>query len=723
MTGEEGMAPHAVPRAQKPSKRRAPPANIAVPPLLWDRDAESDDEYANQVRNAAGGVWKRAINAGRRYADSAVDRRSDSDSDDKARKNQLKNPPPQQQQQQPPSSPDTPRAVRPSNNVASGKLPLATLRPPPASIRPPPAVVAAPAVQPTPVRTTPAATSKPPAVQVPVYIEQPQETYAQPQETFIAHPEIPVEAPERPPTPPPPPPEEPAPPPVLAPAEPDPPPPPPPEPEPPAAPPATMTVTAPPRTVTLISTMKQPDSPKKPKFTPSPPPPPVITPTPTVPPAVIAPSGPLALPPLPSVDPSAPRKGIDGEKHSTPTITATLASAVLPAETISALPGLASGGSSKDDGRPPRMNPETEHALIAVGSIGSFIFASFLVWIVWRTMKRAGRMRRERESGYQGDRPGGIGSKIPFFKGSSGWENLDGRRSEPPQYEKGQRGTLRLDTGFYGPDGKPAPYVTNGTYPANYTMSPADNHGSPIHQSPTGTIPMRMNNVSGQGTYNSQQNPFSNQQSAYTTQVGTYDSQTGTYISHAPSGSLTHIIGQYGSPTDPNLTLRSGVGAGAYFNQSELARQPSDAYDPARRQVNRASELSSISSGFGDGDIIVPGMPGMVLQPPPPVSQSLRASQNGVGRFSWMSKTNRETVYTEASEDLPARFRTVDSWVNQQTGRVKRAQARPETDEDIPPVPGLPAGTGQNGMPPEPQFTMMMPDGEVPRRPDLGPNA
>ncbi|GJC81006.1 hypothetical protein ColLi_03844 [Colletotrichum liriopes] len=719
MIEEKGMAPHAVPRGQKPSKRRARPANIAVPPSLWERDAESDDEYAVQVRNAAGGVWKRAANSGSRL-DETVERRSDSDSDARGGRNRVN---------QPPSSPDTPRA-RPSNNIAAPKpaLPLATLRParPAVSNRPSSTLPPAPPVfvAPTP---TPSTTSRPPAFEAPVYNEQP--VQQQPQETPFTRPEFPVDKPGRPfePEEPPPPP----PPPVLAPGEPDPPPPPPPpppepEPEVPAIPPATMTVTSPPRTITLISTMKPSysPSPKKSSFSSSSssswsPPPPMITPSPTLPLTTPVPTGPAALPPLPPIDPSAPRKGVDGHTHSAPTVTATLASAVIPAETISALPGQASSGSDrgKDDGRPPRMNPETEHALIAVGSIGSFIFASFLVWIVWRTMKRAARRRRERESGYPGDRPG-IGSKIPFFKGSmGGWENLEGRRSESTPYEKGPRGTLRLDTGFYGPNGKPTNYGPGSAYAANYTMSPVDNRGSPVHTSPTNTLPVRMNTMNG-GTYNSQQGVFNSQTGTYTSQVGTYSSQTGTYVSHAPSGSLTHIIGQYGNGTDPSMTLRSGVGAGAYFNQSELARQPSDAYDPARRQVNRASELSSISSGFGDGDIIVPGMPGMVLQPPPPVSQSLRASQIGVGRFSWANKTNRETVYTETSEDLPPRFRTVDSWVNQQTGRVKRAQARPETDEDIPPVPGLPAGTGQNGMPPEPQFTMMMPDGEVPRRPD-----
>ncbi|KAK2046333.1 hypothetical protein LZ31DRAFT_204501 [Colletotrichum somersetense] len=681
MIEKKGMAPHAVQSGQRSVKRRARPANIAVPPTLRERDAESDDEYATQVRNAAGGVWKRkrTANSGTRSSDDTLERRSDSDSDDRGRRNRYNEP----------SSPDTPRA-RPSYNLpAMGRIPVASLRPAlPAFSNPP--TTSFPALE-------PAITSQPPALGAPMFF---QPVIPQPQQTTR------VMAPYRPLQP-----EDPQPAPVLAPGEPDPP-----------IPPATMTVTSPPRTITVISTMKPASSasPKTPSFSSSSStwstPPPMMTPSSTWSMPTASSTGPAALPPLPSVDPSAPRKGIDGHTHSTPTVTATLASAGLPAETISALPGPASAVSDpgRDDGRPARMNPETEHALIAVGSIGSFIFASFLVWIVWRTMKKASMRRRERELGYSSDRPG-IGSKIPFFKGSmGGWQNLDGPRGDPTQYEKGPRGTLRLDTGFYGPNGKPTNYGPGGAYIPNYTMSPVDSRGSPIHGSPTGALPVRMNG----GTYNGQQGVFNSQTGTYTSQVGTFSSQTGTYVSHAPSGSITQIIGQYGNGTDPNMTLRSGVGAGAYFNQSELARQPSDAYDPARRQVNRASELSSISSGFGDGDIIVPGMPGMVLQPPPPVSQPLRASRMGNDRMSWANRSNRETVYTEASEDLPPRFRTVDSWVNQQTGRVKRAQARPQTDEDIPPVPGLPAGTGQNGMPPEPQFTMMMPDGEVPRRPD-----
>jgi hypothetical protein len=154
----------------------------------------------------------------------------------------------------------------------------------------------------------------------------------------------------------------------------------------------------------------------------------------------------------------------------------------------------------------------------------------------------------------------------------------------------------------------------------------------------------------------------------------------------------------------------------AFYNQSELARGPSDAYDPARREVNRASQLSSISSGFGDGDIIMP---------PQPATTNPRQSANLVGRFSWVSQSvqsRRDTIYTQSSEDSPPRFRNVSSWVNQQTGRVKRAQQRHRDDGQgaAPPVPVLSSQQlgvpGIHNPPVEQSFNMMMGDDEVPRR-------
>lgn len=205
-------------------------------------------------------------------------------------------------------------------------------------------------------------------------------------------------------------------------------------------------------------------------------------------------------------------------------------------------------------------------------------------------------------------------------------------------------------------------------------------------------------------------------------------------INEAGQQYLTDDIGSAAS------TMRSRM-PDPFYNQSQLARQPSDAYDPARRQVNRASELSSLSSGFGDGEILMLAsdqqqtqtgqMPISARRPSRvPSGPPLSASAGAAGRFSWMRKqrTSRETVYTESSEDQPAKFRSVNSWVKQQTGRVRRGQASIDTTTsasadgeggDMAVVvgnePGIP-----HPMPAEQRLTMMD-DGEEPRRPDTVP--
>lgn len=118
---------------------------------------------------------------------------------------------------------------------------------------------------------------------------------------------------------------------------------------------------------------------------------------------------------------------------------------------------------------------------------------------------------------------------------------------------------------------------------------------------------------------------------------------------------------------------------------------------PAQRQTV-VSQMSSLSSGFGDGDIIMP----------PPQAATSPAHRSMASNSSNGSELNgnRDTVYTENTEDSPPRFRTVNSWVRQQSGRVRRAQ-----DDVLPPVPMLP--------PLEQDLGMMMPDGQTPRRPNL----
>jgi hypothetical protein len=127
---------------------------------------------------------------------------------------------------------------------------------------------------------------------------------------------------------------------------------------------------------------------------------------------------------------------------------------------------------------------------------------------------------------------------------------------------------------------------------------------------------------------------------------------------------------------------------------------------------SRLSDISSLSSGFGDGQLIMDTLNSNTNTVNNSGTQStIHAPLPAAKRdSSGAASHRRDTVYTEASEDLPPRFRSVNSWVRQQTGRIKRAKQRDE-DSDTPPVPSLP---------PEQDLGLMMPDGEEPRRADTG---
>lgn len=147
---------------------------------------------------------------------------------------------------------------------------------------------------------------------------------------------------------------------------------------------------------------------------------------------------------------------------------------------------------------------------------------------------------------------------------------------------------------------------------------------------------------------------------------------------------------------------------------------PMPALPPAYRQAangktQRMSEVSSLSSGFGDAVIDIPESgpttyvsnksgPGL----PKPNNQTLGLDLGS--RFSWANvptprtlgnHRNRDTVTTTASRDSEPRFRTVTSWVNQQTNRVMKNQdnggaaAVPGQERDsVPDLPAIPAEYG-----------------------------
>ncbi|KFY42509.1 hypothetical protein V495_04476 [Pseudogymnoascus sp. VKM F-4514 (FW-929)] len=136
----------------------------------------------------------------------------------------------------------------------------------------------------------------------------------------------------------------------------------------------------------------------------------------------------------------------------------------------------------------------------------------------------------------------------------------------------------------------------------------------------------------------------------------------------------------------------------------------------ANGNAQRMSEVSSMSSGFGDAVIDIPesgpstyinnnkAAPGQ----PKPNNQSLGLDLGP--RFSWANvptprtlgnHRNRDTATTTTSRDSEPRFRTVTSWVNQQTNRVMKNQdsapaapAPGQGRDSVPDLPAIPAAYG-----------------------------
>lgn len=271
------------------------------------------------------------------------------------------------------------------------------------------------------------------------------------------------------------------------------------------------------------------------------------------------------------------------------------------------------------------------------------MLVSFVVWIIYRTFKKS-----QRRQSYAGEN--GLRNRLPWRRNQDGGEWNNGGMymgdESPPMYEKGNRHNSMQshnsmqNAGYYGADkaGSVRGLTRSNTNNTQRSMLPPMAPGSVI------MIPAEQ------------------------------------YMA----------MSQTQSPVDQS-TMRSRM-PDNFYNQSELAREPSAAYDPAQRQVNRMSDLSSLSSGFGDGDMVLPE----AVERPEPAATQPRQANNFLTRFSWMSRReagDRETVYTQSSEDRPAKYRSIGSWVNQQTGRMKRAGDKTEAGE-VPPVPDIPAGMG-----------------------------
>lgn len=132
---------------------------------------------------------------------------------------------------------------------------------------------------------------------------------------------------------------------------------------------------------------------------------------------------------------------------------------------------------------------------------------------------------------------------------------------------------------------------------------------------------------------------------------------------------------------------------------------------PLRRNTNM-SDLSSLSSGFGDGDIIImPPTAAVAMKSGHPSvvdSHVNLVAVRGSERVSLASQSagSRDTVYTSVSDDSRPHFRPVSAWVrHQQSHRAKVAVPSEENG-----IPALPDVVMEQG------FDLMMPDEQEPRR-------
>ncbi len=372
--------------------------------------------------------------------------------------------------------------------------------------------------------------------------------------------------------------------------------------------------------------------------------------------------------------------------------------------------------------------------------------------MVRRTLKKS-RGSSGASSGFGGF-PSGLASKIPFFNRRN-WQSLDdttSSRSPPPSYlEKAGARAPSLEA-FWGaekmqfqqPQQQPSqlPPQLSLQLPPQLPPLQGPQQGwiqntSDVALPELGSLPAI--NVQQPVSSNVPGNQYSRPSITVITNMPPYTHQPQESFSSTNAAHFGAILRNGNTTASP---LQTSVSPSSYYSQAVRNQQANGPYNALYRQPSKAiSEVSSLSSGFGDGEFMLPSS---LVTPPPatatPASANASPQQFTAARFSWQpewmsqpyagparqnsSSSNatgrnerRETVYTTTSEDQPARFRSVTSWVDQQTGRIRRAQQRAQ-DEESPAVqvPGNPGIPGIHNPPSEPSFGMMMDDEEKPRR-------
>jgi len=166
-----------------------------------------------------------------------------------------------------------------------------------------------------------------------------------------------------------------------------------------------------------------------------------------------------------------------------------------------------------------------------------------------------------------------------------------------------------------------------------------------------------------------------------------------TTTAHLAAGSSSAQYNQTGSQnySDSNLNYGNKMDESLYANDYSntintnttviSSNTINDAYDPAQREVNHLSYLSSLSSGFGD-QILIPRVPPTKLSAPTPRKSTTSS------KYSWaQSANNRDTQYTNVSVESAPHYRTVNSWVSHQAGRTVM---QPSQEDGVPKVPAMP---------------------------------
>jgi hypothetical protein len=157
-----------------------------------------------------------------------------------------------------------------------------------------------------------------------------------------------------------------------------------------------------------------------------------------------------------------------------------------------------------------------------------------------------------------------------------------------------------------------------------------------------------------------------------------------------PTTQTLYTITSTHNPNNTSNTSNTSNNYNTYNTDPNFFSQNvSNSYDPIQNQGGRWSGLSSLSSGFGDAQIIIPES-----TPTPPAARASQQSSGSPRKFSWATSIfqirrlgDRNTIYTTTSEESAPRFRTVNSWVAQQTRHMERQQ---QIDREVPNMPETP---------------------------------